>query len=187
MSPTDLTQYTQMRRKDRAIQDDEWIVDFLRTIPFGSLATVADGQPFLHTNLFVYDAAAHALYFHTARDGRTPRNLAASGRVCFSAAQMGRLLPNEVALEFSVEFSSVVAFGTACLVANEAEAVHALQLLLDKYFPHLHPGKDYRPITEDERQATAVYRIDVEEWSVKRIAVAEDFPGAFFWKDRPAG
>ncbi|NJK79079.1 MAG: pyridoxamine 5'-phosphate oxidase family protein, partial [Chloroflexaceae bacterium] len=47
----------------------------------------------------------------------------------------GRLLPADVALEFSVEYSGVMVFGSATIVQDEAEASHALQLLLDKYFP----------------------------------------------------
>ena len=53
------------------------------------------------------------------------------------------------------------------------------RLLLDKYAPHLKPGIDYRPTTDEELHRTAVYRIDIETWSGKQKEVAEDFPGAF--------
>ena len=42
--------------------------------------------------------------------------------MCFSAAEMGRLLPADTALEFSVEYASVIAFGKARLVTGEEEA-----------------------------------------------------------------
>src|SRR5690606_7449645 len=103
----------QVRRRDRAVDDEAWIRAFLHRAPVGVLATVHDGQPFLNPNLFVYDEAAHALYFHTARAGRTPANLSAPAPVCFSASEMGRLLPAPEALHFSVEFASVVVFGQA--------------------------------------------------------------------------
>jgi nitroimidazol reductase NimA-like FMN-containing flavoprotein (pyridoxamine 5'-phosphate oxidase superfamily) len=99
---------------------------------------------------------------------------------------MGRLLPADTALNFSVEYQSVVAFGSADLIEDPVEAERALQLILDKYFPHLQPGKDYRPITEGELSITAVYRMEVEEWSGKRKAVDETFPGAFFWENLPS-
>ena len=41
----------------------------------------------------------------------------------------------------------------------------ALTLLLDKYFPHLHSGQDYRAITGDELARTTVYRIAIDAWS----------------------
>ncbi|HEX6386773.1 MAG TPA: pyridoxamine 5'-phosphate oxidase family protein [Anaerolineae bacterium] len=132
--------YTHTRRQDRAVTDDAWIRDFLRQAPMGVLATVYDGQPFINTNLFVYDETAGAIYMHTARVGRTQSNGAAAERVCFSVSEMGRLLPADEALEFSVEYKSVVVFGTAQIVTDVTEAERGLQLLLDKYAPHLRPA-----------------------------------------------
>jgi nitroimidazol reductase NimA-like FMN-containing flavoprotein (pyridoxamine 5'-phosphate oxidase superfamily) len=91
---------------------------------------------------------------------------------------MGRLLPAETALEFSVEYAGVTAFGRATIIEGD-EARHALQLLLDKYAPHLRPGRDYRAITDDELRRTGVFRIDIEEWSAKKKEVDASFPGAF--------
>ena len=92
---------------------------------------------------------------------------------------MGRLLPAPEALEFSVEYAGVVTFGTGRVVEEQDEARTALQMLLDKYAPHLRPGVDYRATTDDELKRTAVYRIDIEAWSGKQKEVPEDFPGAF--------
>jgi nitroimidazol reductase NimA-like FMN-containing flavoprotein (pyridoxamine 5'-phosphate oxidase superfamily) len=149
----------------------------------GTLATVHEGQPFLNTNLFVYDEAAHAIYLHTARLGRTRTNVEAGGPICFTVSEMGRLLPAKEALEFSVEYSGVMVFGTAALVNDPVEAKRGLQLLLDKYAPHLKPGQDYRPTTPDELKRTAVYRIHIEAWSGKQKKAPDDFPGAFFYED----
>jgi nitroimidazol reductase NimA-like FMN-containing flavoprotein (pyridoxamine 5'-phosphate oxidase superfamily) len=174
------------RRRDRAVEDEEWVRDFLRRAPYGTLATVSDGQPFVNMNLFVFDEARHAIYLHTARTGRTRSNVEADGRVCFAVSSMGRLLPAPVALEFSVEYEGVTVFGRAVVVSDAEEARAALQKLLDKYFPHLRPGPDYRPITPEELARTTVYRIDVDEWGGKRKAVPADFPGAFLYGQPPA-
>ncbi|MBK8025508.1 MAG: pyridoxamine 5'-phosphate oxidase family protein [Chloroflexi bacterium] len=174
-----------VRRSDRAVQDEAWIEEFLNSAPMGVLATVYDGQPFVNSNLFVYDAARHALYTHTARVGRTRANVEGDEHVSFTATQMGRLLPADEALEFSVEYSSVVVFGRGRVIEGE-DAERALQLLLDKYFPHLKPGRDYRPIMPDELARTSVFCVDIESWSGKRKKVGEDFPGAFLYPyDRP--
>ena len=174
----------EVRRTDRAVDDDAWIADLLRRAPFAALATVSDGQPFINTNLFVYDEAERAIYMHTARIGRTRANVEADGRVCFSISEMGRLLPADEALEFSVEYSGVAVFGRARIVEG-AEAERGLQMLLDKYFPHLQPGRDYRPIMPEELKRTSVYRIDIDSWSGKRKAVGDDFPGAFWYGEPP--
>ncbi len=173
--------FNELRRKDRA-KEDAWIVAFLRHAPVGVMATSHEGQPFINTRLFVYDEVAHAIYLHGAKMGRTPALIAENERVCFSASEMGRLLPADEAIESSVEFASVVIFGRACLVDDEGEAKRALQLLMEKYFPQFAPGKDYRPTEAEDLKITAVFRIDIESWSGKEKKVAEDFPGAFYYE-----
>lgn len=172
------------------MNDDAWIEELLQRAPTGVLATAemiqGEPQPFVSTLLFVYNSEQRAIYLHTAKRGRAFHNIHRNGsRVCFTVSEMGRLLPAKTALNFSVEYSSVVVFGSAALVEDPVEAECALQKLLDKYFPHLQPGRDYRAITESELQATAVYRVKIEEWSGKRKAVPEDFPGAFRYGEAP--
>jgi nitroimidazol reductase NimA-like FMN-containing flavoprotein (pyridoxamine 5'-phosphate oxidase superfamily) len=175
-----------VRRSDRAVEDEGWIRAFLHRAPVGALATVYDGQPFINSNLYVYDEAAHVIYLHTARVGRTRANVETHEHVCFSISEMGRLLPADEALEFSVEYAGVAVFGRASIVEDSEEARHALQLLLDKYAPHLKPERDYRPTTAEELARTAVYRIDIDSWSGKRKVADPDFPGAFLYGQHPA-
>jgi nitroimidazol reductase NimA-like FMN-containing flavoprotein (pyridoxamine 5'-phosphate oxidase superfamily) len=178
----DRTSAAFVRRRDRAVEDDAWIRAFLHRAPLGFLATVGDdGQPFLNSNLFVYDEPGNVIFMHTARLSRTRQNVQGDERVCFSATEMGRLLPAATALDFSVEYASVVVFGRGSLVLDEAQAIPALQRLLDKYAPHLEAGRDYRPPVSEEVRRTTVYRIDIDEWSGKRKSVAADFPGAFVY------
>ncbi|HVU15254.1 MAG TPA: pyridoxamine 5'-phosphate oxidase family protein [Phototrophicaceae bacterium] len=171
---------TQLRRIDRAVSDEAWIIDLLHRAPVAVLATVFDGQPFLNSNLFVYDEAAHVIYMHTARTGRTRNNVSEAERVCLSVFEMGRLLPDKIALEFSVEYSGVNIFGRATVIEG-AESQIALQLLCDKYFPHLKPNEDYRPANLLELKRTSVYRIAIDSWSGKQKKAADDFPGAFYY------
>ena len=151
----------------------------------GYLATVHDDQPFINSNLYVYDEAQHVIFMHTARKGRTQANVDQAQKVCFTVTEMGRLLPADVALEFSVEYAGVVVFGTATIVQDHEEASAGLQLLLDKYAPHLKPGVDYRPVVVEELKRTAVFRIDIDSWSGKKKEVAPDFPGAFIYGQLP--
>ncbi len=173
---------TTIRRSDRAVDDDAWIKAFLRREAVGTLATADEGQPFINSNLYVYDETRHCIYMHTANVGRTRANIEHNPQVCFSIMTMGRLLPAAEALEFSVEYSGVVVFGDAVVVDDEAEAIDGLQQLLDKYAPHLKPGTDYRPPIAEELKRTAVYRINIREWSGKKKVVDDDFPGAFWYQ-----
>jgi uncharacterized protein len=175
-----------VRRRDRAVEDDSWIEHFLAHAAVGATATVVDGQPFINTNLFVYSPERHCIYIHTAQHGRTRSNFESGEppRVCFSVMEMGRLLPDKEALEFSVEYAGVTVFGTGCVVTDEAEAHDALQWLLDKYAPHLRPDEHYRPPVAEEIARTAVMRIDIESWAGKKKEV-DDFPGAFWYPGEP--
>jgi len=173
---------TSVRRSDREVHDEEWIKTLLKRAPIGILATVHDDQPFLNSNLFFYDESEHAIYFHTARMGRTRANIEIYEHICFSVYEMGRLLPADTALEFSVEYASVVIFGTAVRVNNAQQATDALHRLLRKYAPQLQPGQDYRSVTPEELVRTSVYRIAIEEWTGKKKAVGEDFPGAYTYE-----
>ncbi len=173
-----------VRRQDREVTDDSWIKDFLNTSPYGALATVHEGQPFINSNLFVYEEETNAIYFHTARVGRTQANIDAEENgvaVCFSAFNMGRMLPAKEALSFSIEYEGVTVFGTGTTIADQQEASRILQLLLDKFAPHLKPGDDYERISKEELKRTAVFKIQIESWSAKKKQVAADFPGAYMY------
>jgi nitroimidazol reductase NimA-like FMN-containing flavoprotein (pyridoxamine 5'-phosphate oxidase superfamily) len=135
--------------------------------------------------LFVYDQEANAIYFHSAAKGRLLANIKANPKVCFTAGEMGRLLPAETAKEFDVEYGSVMVFGEAYWVEDPFEAQSGLELLLARYAPHLETGQDYRAITQDELEVTAVYRMDIQAWSGKENRETADFPGAFAFGESP--
>ncbi len=168
-----------VRRKDRAVSDEAWIEEMLIQSATGVLATSRDGQPFVNMNVFVYNPAEKCIYLHTASEGQTRANIEQNERVSFCVHEMGRLLPAMYARNFSVEYSGVVVFGHVSIVDDEATATRALQLLLNKYAPHLKAGEHYRPITSAEIAQTTVYRIRIERWSGKRKIAPPDHPGAF--------
>ncbi len=168
----------QPTRKERA-KDEAWIKAFLKRIPFGSLATEHASQPSVKPTLFVYEESENAIYIHGALVGHMRSSLEANPRISFCVAEMGRLLPASTAFDMGVEYASVIVFGRAELVEDSDQARHGLQLLLDRYFPHLSPGVDYREIMPHELDQTSVYRIQIESWSGKEDRARPDFSGAF--------
>ena len=176
---------TTMRRHDRSAPDDAWITDLITRAPVGVLATVADDQPFVTPNLYAYDAATHAIILHTGRHGRFRENVAAHPRASFTVIEMGRLLPGDAALEFSVEYASAVVFGDVVIVDDPDQARRDLQLLMDKYAPHLRPDDDYRTTSAADLARTSVFRLVIEAWSGKLKAAPEDAPGAYWYGYTP--
>jgi hypothetical protein len=172
------TPINQPLRKDRT-KDDAWIKTYLHKVPFGMLATEYEGQPFIKPTLFVYDESEQVIYIHGALVGRMRTNLEINPRISFCVAEMGRLLPANTAMEVGMEYASVVVFGRAEVITDAGEAQRGLQLLLDRYFPQMKPGVDYREILPQERDITSVYRIKIDSWSGKEEQARQDFPGAF--------
>ena len=169
----------QPRRSDMAIEDDTEIRQFLRRSQSGVLATISKDEPFLTPLIFAYDPDEHALIVHTSPHGRTPANVEAHEQVCFNAHEMGAILPHWKAWEFSNEYESVTVFGRAEIMNDVEEQRAALQLLMDKYAPHMEPGEGYRPITDGEIDRTAVIRVSIDKWSGKRKEADPDFEGAY--------
>lgn len=171
-----------VRRKDR-MEGEPFIKNMLIDEPFASISIIQDDRPYTMMNIFYYSEVDHAIYFHTGAKGRFRLNTERESNVCFTIGKMGRLLPADVALEFSVEYESVVVFGQVSIVTDEENSKIALQLLLDKYFPHLIPDHDYRSTTDAELKRTTVYKIDITHWSGKKKKEASEFPGAFYYKE----
>ncbi len=155
------------RRREHAL-DDAATRALIEQLEIAHIATVWEAQPFINPTTFWYDAAAHTIYFHSNVVGRVRANTEHHDRVCFEARRFGRFLPSNIALEFSVQYESVVAYGAVRVLDDMDEKRRALAGLLAKYFPKMRAGEEYRPITEAELKRTSVYAITIESWSGKR-------------------
>lgn len=172
--------FEQIRRHEYA-QDAAWISAFLGEAQVGYLASSWEEQPFITPLTFWYDPEKREIYFHTNLTGRMRANLERYPQVCFAASREGRLLPSNIALEFSIQYESMVVFGAARVLVEADEIRQALYGLIKKYFPAMDAGEHYRPITEGELKRTAVYAVQVERWSGKRnwaerAGQSEDWP-----------
>lgn len=159
-----------VRREEYAITDDSWIKRLLNEGVYGTLATVHESQPFLTPILFIYIEGENAIYFHGAQVGRMRANMEINPNVCFNVTEVGRILPYEKAVNFNIEYNSATVFGTAEIVEDKAEVERLLQLIMDKYAPHLKPYEDYIPSQPEDIQRTMVARINIEEWTGKQQA-----------------
>jgi nitroimidazol reductase NimA-like FMN-containing flavoprotein (pyridoxamine 5'-phosphate oxidase superfamily) len=155
------------QRRPHLARDDDWIRALLREARIGHIGTSVDGQPFITPTTFWFDEANHQIAFHSNVMGRIRSNIESNPKVSLEASELGKFLPSNVALEFSLQYRSVMVFGTARVVTDPAEARRLLYGLISKYFPTMTPGKEYREITDQELRATSVYAIRIEAWSGK--------------------
>lgn len=158
---------TAFQRLPEYQRDDTWIRSFLREARVGHIASARDGQPFLNPSTFWFDEPNHQIVFHSNAAGRIRSNIENNPQVCFEASELGKMLPSNVALEFSLQFRSVIVFGKARLVIDPVEARRVLYALIQKYFPSMTAGREFREITDKELRSTSVYAIQIEAWSGK--------------------
>ncbi|MFH1186213.1 MAG: pyridoxamine 5'-phosphate oxidase family protein [Chloroflexota bacterium] len=158
---------TAHQRRPQYVREDDWIRALLRRGQVAHIGTRWDEQPFVTPTNYYFDEAGHRLIFHSNVVGRLRANIERHPRVSAEISEVGRLLPSNIALEFSLQFRSVMLFGEAHLLHDPAEQGQALHALIAKYFPDLELGKDYRPATDKELKCTTVYGLNIESWSGK--------------------
>lgn len=143
-----------IRRRDRAL-DEAAAMALLEEAEWGVLATVdAEGWPYaVPVNHAVVDGA---LIIHCATTGHKLANLAFNPKVSYCAVTAAETLP----VELATRYASVIVFGRAELLADEAEKRAALRAL-GLRFAAAHPDVVDREIGKDLFR-TAVLRVRIE-------------------------
>lgn len=143
-----------LRRRDRALSEAEALA-LLQEAEWGVLATVdADGWPYaVPVNHAVADGC---LIIHCATKGHKLENLAIHPKVSYCAVTEAETLP----LELATRYASVILFGHAELLQDEAEKRAALRAL-GLRFAAAHPDLVDREIDKDLFR-TAVLRVRIE-------------------------
>ncbi len=176
---------TEIRRKKYEMVDESQIKVLLTSSPYGHMASVHEGQPFLIPLIYVYSEEDHSIYFHGTPVGRTRANIEINPNVCFNVTNFGRVLPAESIRRFNIEYRSVTVFGKASRIDDPTERERVLILLGEKFSPHLTYGHDYPALSDDDIKATAIFKIAIEEWSGKHNEERPDFPNAFIYPNFP--
>lgn len=171
---------SQVRRlPDRGHYDDATVHAILDA---GFLAHVGftrdDGQPFVIPTL--YGREGHKLYLHGSSASRMVRHLTTGVPACVTVTHVDALVFARSAFHHSMNYRSVVAFGTAKLLETEAEKEHALAVISDQVAPAR--WRDARPPTSHELKATGVLEFLIEEASAKiRTGPPKDDPEDMEW------
>jgi uncharacterized protein len=154
---------TVQRLPDRGKYDAETIHAILDAAFVCHVGFVVDGQPFVIPTNYARDG--DKLYLHGSSASRMLRTLAGVIPVCVTVTHVDGLVMARSAFHHSVNYRSVVALGTATLVEDSAEKMHALELFTN----HVAAGRwdEVRTPTELELKATTVLALDLKEASAK--------------------
>jgi uncharacterized protein len=124
---------------------------------------VADGEPFVIPT--GYARAGDSLYIHGSPASRMLRTLAGGVRVCVTVTLLDGLVLARSAFHHSMNYRSVVVFGTAAVVEDEAEKSEALRAFTE----HVVRGRwdDVRRPDGEELRKTLVLKLSLAEASAK--------------------
>jgi len=120
-----------MRRKDREITDRAEIDAIIGQAKVLHLALADGDTPFLVPVFYAYDGGA--LYFHSAKSGTKIDILKRNNKVCFEISVDHGVIESDVACDFEARHRTVIGFGTADFVEDEAERIKALHLIVGRF------------------------------------------------------
>ena len=151
------------RLPDRGHYDRESIYAILDAGVVAHVGYVLDGQPYVTpTN---YWREGDSLYWHGSSASRMLRALKKGVACCLTVTHLDGLVLARSGFHSSVNYRSVMAFGTARALEDEALKLASLKAFSDR----LHPGRweEFRPATKEEVAATTVLSMEIEEASAK--------------------
>ena len=147
----------------RGSHDEAAIHAILDAAHLAHVGFVVEGQPFVIPTLF--GRRGNTLYLHGSAASRMLKTLATGVPVCLSVAMTDGLVLARSAFHHSVNYRSVMVFGTARLITDAEKKNEALAIISD----HLIAGRwaEVRTPTQQELDATSVLELEMEEASAK--------------------
>ena len=158
------TRRSELRRvPSRGSHDWETINEILDAGFLAHVGFCVDGQPFVIPTLYGRDD--RRLYLHGSAASRMLRELDSGVLACLTVTLVDGLVLARSAFDHSMNYRSVVAFGTARIITDQTQKIESLRVISE----HLIAGRwdDVRSPSEKELKATAVLEFSIEEASSK--------------------
>lgn len=161
-----------VRRHERGHYDKETVHAILDAAMFAHIAYTIDGQPFCTPTGFWREG--ENLYWHGSSASRMIRSHSGGVPVCLTATHLDAIVLARSAFHHSVNYRSVMAFGTARIVDDPDEKLRAIDGFTDRFFPGR--SKELRPATAQEIKATSfiVMPIDQASAKIRSLHVSDD-------------
>ncbi len=144
-----------MRRKDREM-DPSWALDVLERAPYVTVSLACGDTPYAVPLSLARDGD-DTFYFHCAKEGKKLDLIGKNPAVFLSAVARCKPTVGPLDNSFTLEFDSATATGTAALVTDREEKIHALRLVCQRFLPRHMDAFDDAIALSLER--TAVVRI----------------------------
>ena len=159
-----LTKRTELRRiPGRGSHDWKTINQILDAGFLACVGFCVDGQPFVIPTLYGRDG--ERLYLHGSAVSRMLRELEIGIPTCVTVTLVDGLVLSRSAFDHSMNYRSVVAFGTARKIVDPEQKIESLRVISE----HLIAGRwaEVRRPSDKELKATTVLEFSIEEASSK--------------------
>lgn len=120
-----------MRRKDKELQDSRILGIILKEADICRIAMCHNNEPYIVPMNFCYQD--DSIYLHSAREGHKIGILRENPQVCFEIEYGTKMLPSEIACDWSMKYYSIVGWGKVEFIENTKEKEKALKLIVGKY------------------------------------------------------
>ena len=156
-----------MRRKEREVVQIDELLAIIDTCKVCRLGLAEEHQAYVVPLNFgyTYDNNALTLYFHGAHVGKKIEAIKKNNKACFELDCDHQLIARESACNYSFAYASIIGFGTITFITTEEEKVNALNSIMKHQI-----GKEiHHEYKTEQLKAVAVYKINVSEFTGKRI------------------
>ena len=145
-----------MRRTDREIKEREIIDEIINKADICRIAMCDGDMPYIVPANYGYDGKN--IYIHSAKVGRKVDVLKQNNNVCVEVDVDQKLVRDEIACKWTIEFRSVIGFGKAYFLEDLDEKKNALDLLMR----HYEPKKEFT-YKQKMLEEVAIIKIELDE------------------------
>ncbi len=129
---------------------------------------IEDGLPYVIPLSYHFDSDQHdRLYLHGSIRSRALELLASGAPVCVTVTLTDGLVYSRKAMNHSMNYRSVVLFGTAREVKDKEEKFSIFDRMVQRYFPGRLLERDYNPPPPSDLGVTALVEVQIMEWNAK--------------------
>jgi hypothetical protein len=142
------------------IEDKAAIEEMLRKGDWGMMATAAGGQAYAVPLNYAY--VQGRIVFHGALEGRKLNEIAANPRVCFCVCRQTESIQDHGGNPCHVDSWSVLVFGRARVVTDEARKLELADAFNRAHFP------EAKAMEAKRLKGCAIVEIEIEEMTARR-------------------
>ena len=149
--------------REKAVYDRETVHGILDSALVASVGFVENDQPVVVP--MIYGREGETLFLHGARKARVIRLLEKTQRLCLNVTHIDGIVFARSAFNSSMNYRSATVFGSARLVEDRDEKIHAMRVISE----HTMPGRwdELRDPLDKEVKMTGVIAVRIESASAK--------------------